>query len=824
MQKFNTDTESKVYPIISEENSNKILGISWNTTIDCFSISLPKDIKMFPITKRNVLSIIAQIYDPLGFVAPLIVIAKMFMQKLWLAKLQWDEILNDELKNEWLNFVKNILALSNLKIPRCLFYNRKVKKIELHGYCDASLKAYGCCLYLRVIYENETVSCNLICSKSRVSPVRTVSLPRLELCACVLLARITHRMLEIFKNSFKIDAINLWTDSQISLAWLQSHPSRWNIFVSNRVSIIQECTANCTWRYIPSKENPADQVSRGHNSKELIESTLWWNGPQHLQNPKFDLNSFHVNSNINDLPEQKKVALTSILSQNHNEYFLQLFEKYSDFVKLQRIIAFCLRFLHNKFSKDQKLTGPLKVHELQKALIAIIKNIQQKYFSQEIRDLESNKVLQNKQLRCLNPFLDDSGIMRVGGRLSNANIPFSQKHPILLPSKCHVVNILLKREHLKLYHAGPQTVLSNFRLRYWPLNGLREVKRIIHNCVKCFRFKAKAAEQIMAALPSDRVNMARPFLKVGVDFGGPFLLKTSNLRRAPKTKAYIAIFVCMVTKCVHIELVSGLSTECFLLTFKRFIARRGNPATIYSDNATNFLGSSNHLKELYDFFRVKSNIDSIETFLANNETQWKFIPPRSPHWGGIWEAAIKSAKHHIIRIIGDTPLTFEEFSTVLATIESILNSRPLSILSNDPNDLTPLTPGHFLIGNSLTAYPDKNLINISDNRLSTYYRCAKIKQIFWKRWSVEYLNRLQQRPKWLIPLKNLRVNQVVLLKEDNLPPLKWSLARIIEIADSPDGKVRLVKIRTQDGIFLRSISKICPLPDDDFSPECYETC
>lgn len=193
-----------------------------------------------------------------------------------------------------------------------------------------------------------------------------------------------------------------------------------------------------------------------------------------------------------------------------------------------------------------------------------------------------------------------------------------------------------------------------------------------------------------------------------MDYGDPFLLKSSNLRKAPQIKAYIAIFVCFVTKAVHLELVTGLSTDHYIMTLKRFISRRGNPELIYSDNATNFLGAKNQLKELRDFFLRPEHTNAIKEFSAQNQIQFKFIPPRSPHWGGIWEAAIKSSKYHLIRLIGDSKLTFEEFYTVLVQVEAIMNSRPLCVLSNDPNDLAALTPGHFLIGSSLTSYPEKD--------------------------------------------------------------------------------------------------------------------
>lgn len=797
---------------ISFDNSNKVLGIYWNTLTDSFAVTLPQKITKGPITKRSVLSIISQCYDPLGLISPLIVVAKIFMQNIWLSKVTWDEILSDEMKVEWSKFLTDIFCLGDLQIPRCLILDREKIRIELHGYSDASLKAYGACLYLRVLYKNNEVSCNLICAKSRVSPLRTVSLPRLELCACVLLANLVSRMLEVFKNCISVDTVNLWTDSQICLCWLSSHPSKWNIFVSNRVSKIQELTSNSKWRYVQSADNPADHLTRGLRAKDLINCNQWWHGPQYLLKSEINLDSFNVASKLVNIPEERKVTLTATRDY---EYLNSVFNKFSSFVKLQRTLAFCLRFCNNTKPGAENISGTLKVSELQNSLNVIIKYIQQKCFSREISSLKNNRAIDNKSLCSLSIFLDDSGIIRVGGRLTNADIPYSQKYPILLPSNNHVVKLMLRREHFRLYHAGPQTVLSNFRLRFWPLNGLRTIKKIIHSCTTCHRFKAQTAQQLMGDLPKDRVLSGRPFLKTGVDFGGPFLLKTSKLRRAPVEKAYIAVFVCMVTKCVHIELVSNLSTEAFLLTLKRFVARRGNPAVIYSDNATNFVGSRNHLKELHDFFKNKAYTNAIEDFLSSNETQWKFIPPRSPHWGGIWEAAIKSAKHHIVRIVGQTTLTFEEFSTVLATIESILNSRPICPLSNDPTDLSCLTPGHFLIGDSLSAYPEKDVSEVSDNRLSTWQKCEKIKQLFWKRWTIEYLNRLQNRPKWLAASKNLKINQVVLLKEDNIHPLKWPLARIVGIMEGADGKVRVVRVRTQDGTFTRSITKICPLPSDN---------
>lgn len=362
---------------------------------------------------------------------------------------------------------------------------------------------------------------------------------------------------------------------------------------------------------------------------------------------------------------------------------------------------------------------------------------------------------------------------------------------------------MLVHEHIRLGHAGAQTVLSNFRLRYWPLNGLRQVKRIIRNCIACYRFKAHASQQIMADIPKDRVQIARHFQKVGVDYGGPFFVKSSSLRKSSLVKCYIAVFVCHVTKCVHIELVSSLSTEAYLMTLKWFISRRGNPTIIYSDNATNFLGARNQLKDLHNFLKSKQCTEAVKQFLLKTEIEFKFIPPKSPHWGGLWESAIKGARYHTKRMIGNASLTFEQFSTVLAQVESILNSRPLCPLSNDPTDLKCLTPGHFLIGAALTTYLKRNLSHLPENRLNFFQKLSRIQQTFWKLWSVEYLNRLQHRPKWLHASTNLKVGEVVILKEDDTPVMHWPLGRILEIKTGTDGRVRLVRVKTQKGEYLK---------------------
>lgn len=800
------------YNLNLDNTPNKVLGLKWQPQKDVLTISHPQLSFDSPPTKRIILSTLAQCFDPLGLVNPVIVKGKILIQKLWLKKLDWDAVIEDEiLLKSWCDFLKHISLLGTLKISRYLLLEKTLQKIEIHGFADASIAAYGACIYMRSFYDDGSVCCNLVTSKSKVAPIKSVSLPRLELCAMLVLSKLCYRVVKIFDSKFSFDSINLWTDSQIALFWCKDHASRWSIFVSNRVSQIQELTPHYKWRHIKSAHNPADVLSRGKLSEELIHSGFWFKGPKFLSDPNAILDNYSIPLSIVDPPEEKKVSCAVANIPSECIMWTDIFSRFSKFSKLQRTVAYIFRYVKNLRRPKEKLSGPLSVSELNSAMMFVVKTLQNLHFSQEISELRNGKKLSNKNLHSFNPFLDTNGFIRVGGRLANADIPYEQKHPLVLPSHNQIVRLMLKHEHKRLGHVGAQTVLSNFRQKFWPLNGLRETKRSVRECMHCFRFRALPANQIMANLPKDRVLESRPFQRVGIDFGGPFLIKSSRLRKAPSIKGYLALFVCMTTKAVHLELVTSLSTEAFLMTLKRFVSRRGNPSTIYSDNATNFVGAKNHLHDLYLFFQKNETSTIIREFLSQNETEWKFIPPRSPHWGGIWEAAIKSAKYHLNRLVGSTQLTYEELSTILCQIEAIMNSRPLYSLSNDPSDFQCLTPGHFLIGNSLTAYPDKNLIDVPENRLNFWKKCAQLQQTFWKKWSVDYLSRLQNRPKWLYSSKNLKVNDLVLLREDNVPALNWPMARVVEAHQGPDGKVRVVKLRTPHGYVLRSITKVSPL-------------
>lgn len=751
------------------------------------------------------MSVISRIYDPLGLVGPLITEAKEIMQQLWLLKLNWDESVPINIHSKWTNFQNSLLILNDLRIPRCLISENT--SIDLHGFCDASEKAYGAC-----IYAVSNIS-NLLCSKARVAPTKSVSIPRLELCGALCLAQLLDKVRKSL--TIQIRNIYLWSDSTIVIAWLSTHPSKLKTFVANRTSEIQELTKDIVWNHVPGIENPADIISRGIPAQEFINNPLWWHGPSWLLEPN---NQWPNNSTLstNSDPQYEsefkpRTTLLTVKKPEQNEFLTN----YSSFEKLKRIVAYCTRFKNNCSTKIKinRIYSHLTVKEIEAAKIKILNLLQQQSFPTELMALQNNHQIKfSSPLLRLDPFIDDVGLIRVGGRLTETDINYEQRHPIILPKDHHLTKIIIKELHQEHLHCGPQALLGYTRLCYWPISGRRLCRKIVRECVTCVRYKPAAVSYKMGNLPPYRTTAGlRPFINTGVDYCGPFAVKESKCRGRPRTsKGYIAIFICLATKAVHIEFVTELSTEAFIAALRRFTSRRGLCSNIYSDNGTNFVGANNTLTELYNFLKQKSN--HINHHLLKQKNQWHFIPPKAPHFGGIWEAAVISAKIHLTRVIKNEILTYEEYNTLIIQIEACLNSRPITQLSNDINDAYPLTPGHFLIGDSLIAPVEHDTTDIPMNKLTRWNHIQQLRQHFWQRWSRDYLHQLQEKHKWQQGANNLSIGTLVVLIEDNLPPQKWSLGRINQLHPGEDGVVRVVSVKTNHGLFKRAVKGLCVLP------------
>ncbi|XP_076229447.1 uncharacterized protein LOC143175223 [Nomia melanderi] len=317
----------------------------------------------------------------------------------------------------------------------------------------------------------------------------------------------------------------------------------------------------------------------------------------------------------------------------------------------------------------------------------------------------------------------------------------------------------------------------------------------------------------MGDLPANRFKATRAFDIVGIDYCGPFLIKEKKFRSKNKLKSYVAVFVCFATKAIHLELATDLTTESCLGVLKRFFGKRGKPQQIHSDNATNFVGVKNEIAETRAFLLSQKYKEDMQHFLTKQNIEWHFSPPHSQHFGGLWEAGVKSFKKQLYRSVGDETFTYEKFYTLIVEIEAILNSRPLIPLSSDPNDFLALSPAHFLIGDSLTSLPEQNFADIPSNRLSLWQNIQRIRHHFWKRWQGEYLHELHTRSKWHTGDDTLiKEGTLVTIREDNCAPLHRKLGRVVKTHPGEDGIVQVATIKTQHSVYRRSLKRLSSLP------------
>lgn len=799
------------------------LGIQWNPTSDFFLYKICIPVRSFH-SKRTVLSDISKIFDPLGWISPVIINTKLLIQELWTLQVDWDTILTEKIKDKWEQLRLSLEDLNLIRVPRWLGTFSE-SYVELHGFSDASLKAYAAVIYARVVHNGE-ITVNLLLSKTKVAPFKQCSLPRLELCGAALLSRIMNHVKQ--QNTFTGAICNYWSDSMITLAWIKDNPSKRKMFVANRVTDIQKLSKPDQWRYVNTKENPADLPTRGICPVELSSCELWWNGPFFLKtlNSSYSDQSFkHVMLPTEEnarIKEKKSCFLQTYLStrrqtiaeacSNIVRFKEDALNKFSTLPKLIRVVAYCLRFT----KKRRYNTIFISPQEYDESLQRILFSVQQDVFYEEIKDLGTHgHVSKTSSLRSLNPYLEESdNLLRVNSRLKNANhLSFDQMYPIILPYAHVISRLIVRHAHNIVLHGTQQETAMLVNQKYHIIKCNRLIKTITQQCIRCFRFKCQAQQQRMAALPRLRVTPSRPFLNTGVDFAGPIELKKFKGKCNSFRKAYFAIYVCFSTKAIHLEVVDDLTTSAFIASFRRFVSRRGMVANLHSDCGTNFIGAEKVITRK-GMDMLKGWSDEMEKSLLEFHTTWHYNPPGSPHFGGLWEAGVKSVKYHLKRILGNSRLCYEEFETVLVQIEACLNSRPICKLKDDPNNVV-LTPGHFLIGSSLISLPEPNLQDAKISLLDRWNYMQKLVQDFWRIWSFDYLNTQRQRSKCKDASKNVKVDDVVILIEKNIPPTKWIIARIAEVHPGDDGLTRVVTIQTKNGFLKRPIVKLCLLPEQN---------
>lgn len=775
-----------------DNEAEKVLGMWWLTGEDMFTYLLRFNKTFNEIvtglrkpTKQEVLSVMMSVYDPLGLIAHFMVSLKIIFKEIWQSSIDWDDSILDEQYKKWKIWADNLKPIEQLKIPRCYLnglasYEDSI--ITLQGFSDAGQEAMAATVYIR-IQRGDDIQVSLVAAKTKIGPTNPTSIPRLELQAAVILAR----LINCVKMGLTVNISNifLWCDSSPVLSWIQNTNMRLNQFVAYRVSEIRSTTRINSWRYVNTDDNPADDGTKFFSRPALQFDSRWFQGPKFLYQPE------------SEWPQQATVAV-----HRTPEPLIDI-TKYETWPRLLRAMAYAIRLKNTPTNKGRFLNSD----ELKVAEDELYKLAQQQYYGNDYQRLQSNKPLDEESvLYRMSPYLNTSGIMRIRGRIDNCDhVEHETKRPIILPSKHHITKLLIMNEHERVSHRYHDTVVNNLRQKYFIPCIRATVKAVVKECQHCKYNKAVPLIPEMAELPMGRVcSFTLPFTHTGIDFFGPYYVTIG--RRTEKR--WGVIFTCLTTRAIHIELAESLSTDVCIRIIRNFKCKRGTPQVIYCDRGTNFVGSDNELR------KQLKQIDPVliaNSFVSPGLT-WRFNPPDTPHMGGAWESLIKSIKRCLEPKLTNRNPTPCELMSYMIEVENIINSRPLTYLPLESSESEALTPNHLLIGSSTGCKPMAPLDNTADALKKSWHGVEHMAQNFWRRWTVEYLPELTRRSKWFDQnVSNLEVSDMVIVIDEQLPRNSWPQGKIINTFKSADGNVRKATVQTAHNSYMRPVTKLARL-------------
>ncbi len=810
-------------PLTDPSLTPKALGIHWDVGSDTLRVSVPSPLPdSMDVTKRIIASGTAGVFDVLGLFSPAIIPARIILQDTWKRSIPWDKPVPQDLRDQWITWIQDLPSIQDHpKTRRLSTYDRKPIFTALHGFCDASSVAYGAAIYLRTVYDDQSTTVTLIVARARVLPVKPTTIPKAELLGAHLLAKMlahTQTLLDVPPSD-----IFAWTDSEIVLYWLPKHSSQLDCFVANRVHAIQDLVPTQCWRHVRSPDNPTDLASRGIRAPDLAASILWWLGPPWLIRPPTSWPSTKRSRpphSANCLSIRPSFAIPPSQAQ----FLDQLWKKFSSFNTLVRVIAWTLRILRKPRTGPKKDTSPniLSSDEIHAAKALLFKLAHLQAYPDALNAASNNSaLLKSHPLYHSVLSISATGHLLVNSCIRDPNSPSSPRTLIPLSAKHPLTKLLISTLHVTYSHAGISALHAIISHTYLIPNLRNLLKHISRSCPSCQRAYAQPLHHQMGMLPLSRTTPSLPFFFTGVDFAGPFTIRQGHTRKPVFLKTYAAVFVCLSTKAVHIELCASLSTTDFLATFRRFVARRGRPSHVYSDNGTNFVGAREEIRELQKLTESEETRKALLSFAQLHSITWHSIPPRAPHFGGLWEAAVKSMKTLLRKNLQPHALRYEELLTLLTDVEAILNSRPLAPLhADDVKDGSYITAGHFLIGRPLVAPPMENPHTGKISNLKRWNLTNRLTSDLWEKWLTAYLASCSQRSKWTRPGQKPAVDDLVFIRDETLKVRDWPLARIIELFPGDDGKVRAVAFRCHGRTFTRPTNRLIPFLSDDDPTLC----
>ncbi|XP_077369860.1 uncharacterized protein LOC144014155 [Festucalex cinctus] len=806
----------------SSDHIQRSLGLSWDLKLDLFTFRVETAEK--PFTRRGILATVNSLFDPLGLAAPVIIQGKFLLRELTSGDvLDWDSPLPDEKKSEWKVWESSLQSLSNVKIPRAYTPSTLTTayRKELHIFSDASIKAIAAVAYLKVFSSTEKCHTGFVLGKAKLAPASAHTVPRLELGAAVLaveMAELVERELDV-----SIDTMQFYTDSKVVLGYIYNQTRRFYVYVANRVQRIRKSTKPEQWHYICTTKNPADVATRSVPAAELADTT-WLTGPHFLSLPEDVSTSeeepYHLVTPDLDTEVRSHATTLSVLPATLGSH---RFERFSSWKSLVRAITFLTHITQSRRGASktqlQDCSGwhhCKKLHtaeELFKAEMLIIKCVQEENYRKEFSCLAARKnISKDSSLRKLNPYVDDDGLLRIGGRLNQSALDTREKLPLVIPGRSHVAMLLIRHYHEKVRHQGRIFTEGSIRTAgFWIVGARRCINWALRKCITCNKLRGRTVKQKMADLPPDRLSSEPPFTYVGLDVFGPWSVVTRRTRGGQaNSKRWAVLFTCMSTRAVHIELIEAMDTSSFINALRRFFALRGPAKQIRSDCGTNFTGACKELQMLV----TNPEEPNVRKYLADEGCTWVFNPPHSSHMGGVWERMIGISRRILDSMLmqtGLSRLSHEVLLTLMAEIVAIINARPLVPISSDPDSPFLLTPASLLTQKVCTYPPPPRTFDSKDLHRQQWRQVQHLANIFWNRWRREYLPTLQSRGKWQDIHPNLNEGDLVLLKDSQVKRNEWPMALVIKTFPDRDGKIRKVELKvTRSGsakTFLRPVSE-----------------
>ncbi|XP_013138000.1 PREDICTED: uncharacterized protein LOC106102927 [Papilio polytes] len=757
---------------------------------------VPQEVKDLhrPPTKREALSAVMSIFDPLGLLSYVTITAKILLQDLWRMKtVSWDDELPTSSAEDFQQWLHAIQETAQLRLQRCYAPTGGVVERQLHVFNDASERAYATAAYWRTRYENGSIRITLVGAKAKVAPIKTQSIPRLELQASLIGARLADAIQT--EHRVKADKVLLWTDSQTVLHWIRNDTSRYSPYVAHRLGEIAERTTPEQWRWVPTAHNIADQATRANLSmKEATDA--WFTGPEFLYREESEWPQ-----QPDDHVESDAEVLVHHVTKTSDAAYLPIIERFSSHERLIRATARVLQFIERLRGKAARL----ELRHLKESEDLWIKQSQREAFSDEIERLSKGKDIHNgSALRKLDPVLEN-GVLRARGRIDAAEVSAVAKRPVILDGRHPYTKLLVIRAHVEANHANRERVVNDLRLSFHITRLRPTVREVERSCVHCRVRKAMPQRAVTGDLPPERLGAyARPFTKKGLDYFGPLTVTIGRRRE----KRWVALFTCLTTRAIHLELVNSLTTDSAIMALRRMAARRGWPNVVYSDNGTNFRGASTEIHRAMAEWEP-----ALQDYALSRRFEWKFIALGAPNQGGAWERLVRSVKSSLQATLKAKHPKEDTLITLLAEAEHVVNSRPLTHVPVTSDDAEALTPYHFLLGGP-AALPNTAPCCPADRRA---WRAAQgLADEYWRRWIREYLPTLRTRGESRKSEGDSpRPGDLAVIGDGHLPRNMWPRRIITRTFPGPDGVVRNVEVKTRGGLLRRPVRKVAVLPREE---------